>query len=108
MESIFEKLLNRISFLNINTPQLLAEFASHIGWSLGYLFLTYCLFGDGYLVLSAYLWVFYSVVKELFEDGHLKRIIKRTESKEDFKDFITDLLSRIIGPLLFIMGRKWK
>lgn len=108
METFLEKILGRISFLNINSPQLLAEFASHVGWSLGYLFVVYCFMGDSFLLGGAYLWVGYSVVKETMEDGHLKRICKGTEPPEELKDFITDLLSRTIGPLIFIISRTWK
>lgn len=108
METILERLLARINFLNVNTPQLLAEFASHIGWSLGYLFVVYCFMGDSFLLWGAYLWVFYSVYKELIEDGHLKRLINGVETRDDFKDLVTDFLSRVIGPIIFILCRHLK
>jgi hypothetical protein len=108
METLLEKILGKIRFLNIGSPQLLAEFASHIGWSLGFMFICYCLAGDAHLVKAGWIWIIYSVVKELGEDGHLVRLIKGQESAEEFKDFLTDLLSRVIGPFLFVLSRVLK
>lgn len=105
METFLEKILVKLKFLNIGSPQLLAEFASHIGWSLGYLFLVNRFFGEHALVPGAAVWVAYSLLKETLEDGHLVRILKGQETPDEIKDFYTDLLSRIGAPLIFLIYR---
>lgn len=105
METFFEKWLPKLKFLNIGDPQLLAEFASHAGWSLAFLFIIEQIFGDRGLVPGALVVIGYGVLKECFEDGHLLRILKGTEPADEFKDFVTDLLSRTAAPVLFLAFR---
>lgn len=102
METLLEKYLRKLTWLNLSDAQLVAEFSAHLGWSLGYLFIAQRIFGEERLLTCAWVWVIYCVYKELIEDGHLIRRIKKQETPEETKDLVTDLLSRTILVLIVI------
>ena len=103
METLLEKLLSRITWLNLGSEKLIAEFSAHIGWSLAYLFIAQRILGDAYLLHASLLWIAYSVYKELIEDEHLNRIVTNRETKEDLKDLLTDFLSRTVGVFVVLL-----
>jgi len=104
MEAFLNKYLAKITFLNLSTEQYRAEFASHIFFSTWVPYMAGFHFGVECLHAAAAVMIGYVWYKESFKDGHLYRMFIGTEKPEQFKDFYTDLSSRLLGPtiLLFI------
>lgn len=96
MEEFLRKLLERLKCLNVRTGLLQAEFGNHMGYSFAVPLLVFYLFGNESFNQALGVWAAYSVTKELFIDGHLKRMRNGTESIDERRDFWTDLFSRLL------------
>lgn len=101
MESWLQKLLARMTWLNVSDERLQAEFSAHVGWGLA-MPLLMNLWGLP-LWVSCWIWIAFSVYKEAFEDGHLAKIIDKTETPEEKKDFFTDLISRCLPSAVILL-----
>jgi hypothetical protein len=95
---IAERLLGRVPGLTTHTQRV--EAGSHLAWggflcSYGHLIAGRTGFGLAFAV-----WITWSYLTELVGDGHLKRILRRTETKDEAIDFAWDLFTRFLGPIL--------
>lgn len=107
MESWLQRLLSKLTFLNLGSSRLQAEFGSHLGFGFTVPLLAHFILGPKALIPALWIWGAYSVIKELFTDGHLKRIILGSEKPEEFKDFYTDLLSRLAPLATLAVINHW-
>lgn len=103
IEGTLEKILNKVTWLNLGSEQLKAEFASHIAWSALIPYFVTFHFWPGHLKLCMGIMIAYAVYKETVSDGHITRMVKGIETPEQKKDFFTDLLSRTIFPILVLI-----
>lgn len=102
MEQWLQDLVAKLNWLNVGDERLQAEFASHLGWSLAVPLFVYYLNPRWYL-WALLGWALYAVEKETLEDGHLKRLWNKSETPEEFKDFYTDLLARLLPVLVLLL-----
>jgi len=103
METWLQKNLARLlPWLDLGTPQLLAEFSAHLGWSFAVPAAAGWLFGHVGVYAGATGWLLYSVVKELIEDGHGYRLVTGNETPEEERDLFTDLFSRCLPAAILL------
>lgn len=73
-----------------------AQASAHLAWGIVFPWV----FGWWGLVL----WVVVGVlIQELIVDGHLKRIRTRTETPEELRDLVWDLVTRSAGSVAYIL-----
>lgn len=97
-------LSKKIPFLKINSYYEAVEAVCHFffGAFWASFFSHFCRLSSWWF-LSAIPLIAFTLYKELFEDGHLRRMLDKTESKDERKDFITDLVTRLLGLVFYLM-----
>lgn len=106
MEKYLDNFLAKLTFLDLQTDQKIAEFSSRVGWSIAVLFLVHETFGDAYVMWGAFVWLFYAMLRETrVEGGVLPMIFVLEDKTEPFKGLITNLISSCAAPLIFILLR---
>jgi phosphatidylglycerophosphate synthase len=108
MEEFLQKLLARLTWLNVGDERLQDEFASHVGWSIAVVLTGYWIYGSKGLFWAGLAWFSYGVLKECWLDGHIQRMVNRTETADEAKDFRTDLLSRLLPVLILVAIQYWR
>lgn len=103
MEDKLQKLLAKITWLNVGDDRLQAEFSAHLGWSGFITLLGYWLWGTKGLAYTGVGWICYSIYKECLEDGHIPNMLRGIEPWSEIKDFYTDLLARLLPAVLILV-----
>lgn len=101
METWLENWLHRLTWLNLSSPGAVAEASAHIAGGMVVLLLAYAHAGHRGAKKAMYILLAYSIYKEYFEDEHWGRLLAHTESVDEAKDFVTDLLTRLL-PLILV------
>ena len=98
MRNFIEKIA---SFLEFPNTEISSHVYGGIAWSV--FFTHWCRYSKWFW-LTLPLYVTIIVFRELYIDGHLKRILKKTESPEEFKDLKMDLFTKLIGIVGYGLG----
>src|SRR3990167_1578060 len=96
------KLAKKLPFLNMENP--LEEARALVHFSTGALWA--CFFAhlarhSPLWFLSLLPWILYIAYKELLVDGHLERLKNGTETDEEKKDLISDIVTKLSGLLFY-------
>src|SRR4030043_1529713 len=86
---LLSRLLTKLGLLTYLSK---VELAAHIGWSIDIAFIGYYI-----SFWSIPIWILFSLYDELFIDGHINLL---KETKEQKIDFIWDILSKCLIPLI--------
>lgn len=105
MEKFCDKFLSKLSFLDLDTDQKIAEFSSRVGWSIAILFLVHETFGENAVVWGALVWLIYSVFREARLEGKIPMLFLLEDKTETLKTLITNLIANCAAPVVFIFLR---
>lgn len=95
MDGFFSWLLSKCSgLITVSTYVERVEFAAHVGWSIAVPALGHAIGGLVGLQIGFILIFVNSVVSEFYADGHLARVFRGQEPAKEFRDFLTDLLTK--------------
>jgi hypothetical protein len=108
MEDFLQKLLSKLTFLNVKGALARAEFANHIGWGFTIPLFLYWVAGDIAFNVGIVSWFAYTLYKELIVDEHLVLRLRKTETAAYSKDMWTDLISRLLPVVVLITIQIWK
>lgn len=59
---------------------------------------------SAWFYLSIIPWIAYVLWKEFYQDGHLARLKDKTETEDQRKDLISDLFTKHIGLIFYLLG----
>lgn len=102
MDKLLSKLIEKFGkFFNVSEYMAKVEFASHTAWSVAFPAVGWTFWGMHGMQVGLMLWFLNTNYEEFIRDGHGSRMFKGAESKEEFKDFLTDYFSKLIPGLIY-------
>lgn len=104
MDKLLGKLLARLRFwITVTSYTEQVEFASHVGWSIAIPAIGDAVAGERGMQVGFVCAIVNTLFAEFIVDGHFKRIFMSKEARIEFRDFVTDFLTKVVPGAIYCL-----